>query len=94
MNADTDKVMVEDITRKSGMSFRRSGPRVTSEAINDGCVCNAQFNIKNSAGQLIHRRFEFYSHRKRNGSTSSVQVRYLWNATGVAFMVLSVNDLT
>jgi hypothetical protein len=58
MNADTDTVMVEDF--KNGMSFRRSGPRVTFEAINDSCVCNVQFNIKNSAGQIIHSRFEFY----------------------------------
>jgi hypothetical protein len=58
INADADTAMVEDFM--SGMSFSRLGPRVTFEAINDSCVCNVQFNIKNSAGQIIHSRFEFY----------------------------------
>jgi hypothetical protein len=59
MNADNDTVLVDDFT--SGMSIRRSASRtVTFEAINDSCVCNVQFIIKNSAGQIIHSRFEFY----------------------------------
>lgn len=57
MNADTDTVI--DASFTSGESFRTT-QRVTFEAINDSCVCNVQFNIKNAAGQIIHSRFEFY----------------------------------
>lgn len=58
MNTETDKVIVENFT--NGMSFCRSGPPITFEAINDKCVCNVQFNLKNAWGQVIHSRFEFY----------------------------------
>lgn len=58
MNADTDTVIVDNFT--SGMSFCSSGPKITFEAINDKCVCNVQFNLKNAGGQVIFSRFEFY----------------------------------
>jgi hypothetical protein len=58
MNADIDSVMVDDF--KSGMSFCYWGPRITFEAINDSCVCNVQFHLKNSWGNVIQSRFEFY----------------------------------
>jgi hypothetical protein len=58
MNADTDTVIVDSFT--SGMSFCSSGPRITFEAINDKCVCNVQFILKNSSGRVIHSRFEYY----------------------------------
>jgi hypothetical protein len=58
MNADTDTVLVENFA--SGMSFCRWGPMISFEAVNDKCVCNVQFNLKNSFGQVIHSRFEFY----------------------------------
>jgi hypothetical protein len=58
MNTDNDSVMVDNF--KSGMSFCNSGPRITFEAINDSCVCNVQLTLKNSAGNVIQSRFEFY----------------------------------
>jgi hypothetical protein len=58
MNADTDTVIDDNF--QNGESFFRLGPRITFEAINDSCVCNVQFVIKNSAGSIIHSRFEFY----------------------------------
>jgi hypothetical protein len=58
INSDTDTVLDPNFT--SGKSFSRTPSRVTFEAINDSCVCNVQFNIKNSAGSIIHSRFEFY----------------------------------
>ena len=58
MNADTDTVLVESF--QSGMSFCASGPAITFEAINDKCVCNVQFNLKNAAGQVIQSRFEYF----------------------------------
>jgi hypothetical protein len=58
MNADTDNAITENFS--SGMSICRTGPRITFEAINDSCVCNVQFILKNSAGSIIHSRFEFY----------------------------------
>jgi hypothetical protein len=58
MNADTETVIDDNF--QNGESFFRLGPRITFEAINDSCVCNVQFVIKNSAGSIIHSRFEFY----------------------------------
>lgn len=57
LNADTDGVVTGSFA--SGMSFCSSVP-VAFRAINDPCVCNVQFNLKNSSGLLIHNHFAYH----------------------------------
>ena len=57
LNADTDGVVTDSFA--SGMSFCSSVP-VAFRAINDPCVCNVQFNVKNSSDLLIHDLFAYH----------------------------------
>lgn len=57
MNAGTDAVAVSNFT--SGMSFCSSAT-IAFKAINDPCVCNVQFNLKNSSGTVIHSHFAYH----------------------------------
>ena len=71
VNADSGAQLVENFT--NGMSFCSNGPKITFQAITDGCVCDVMFTLKNSAGDVIHNRLEFdhpfvlYSHSAASG---------------------------